>query len=91
MVQKLHPWDIIWVQSPRLMWADHKKKIDCSSVHILRSPCVKKEHIFSPILSFSIVGEIFRVSVQYRFRACRFSVLVVDIEAPFKTILELTE
>ena len=51
---------------------------------------VKEEHIFSSILSFSIVGEIFRVSVQYRFRACRFSVLV-DIEAPFKTVLELTE
>ena len=51
---------------------------------------VKEEHIFSSILSFSIVGEIFRVSVQYRFRARRFSVLV-DIEAPFKTILELTE
>ena len=45
---------------------------------------VKEEHIFSSILSFSIVG------VQYRFRARRFSVLV-DIEAPFKTILELTE
>ena len=38
MVQKIHPRGVIWVPSFRLMWADQLKKIDSSSVHILRSP-----------------------------------------------------
>ena len=38
MVQKIHPRGVIWVPSSRLMWADQLKKIDSSSVHILRSP-----------------------------------------------------
>ena len=40
MVQKIHPRGVIWVPSSRLMWADQLKKIDSSSVHILRSPCL---------------------------------------------------
>ena len=41
MVQKIHLWGVIWVPSSRLMWADKLKKIDSSSVHILRSPCIR--------------------------------------------------
>jgi hypothetical protein len=35
MVQKIHPWDVIWVSSSHLMWADQLKKIDISSVHLV--------------------------------------------------------
>ena len=27
MVQKIHPWGVIWVPSSRLMWADQLKKL----------------------------------------------------------------
>ena len=37
MVQKIHPRGEIWVPSSLLMWADHLKKIDSSSVHICKS------------------------------------------------------
>ena len=36
MVQKIHPWGVIWVPSSHLMWADQLKKIDSSSVHIYK-------------------------------------------------------
>ena len=35
MVQKIHPWGVIWIPNFRLMWADQLKKIDSSSVHIV--------------------------------------------------------
>ena len=47
MVQKIHPPGVIWVPSSHLMWADQLKKIDSSSVHILRSPCLMKPSFFS--------------------------------------------
>ena len=27
MIQKIHPWGVIWVPSSRLMWADQRKKL----------------------------------------------------------------
>ena len=34
MVQKVHPRDVIWVPSSRLMWADHQKNLTAvPSIH----------------------------------------------------------
>ena len=60
MVQKIHPRGVIWVPNPRLMWADQLKKIDSSSVHILRSPWPDQQK------NLALKNELKHVSLQAR-------------------------
>ena len=84
MVQKVHTWDVIWVPSSCLMWADHQKKLEAvpsiyKDVHDYRK-------LIAPIVQMSSRHE---DANQKSFDFTNFAFLFIIKSANFANIIKI--